>query len=51
MLGINSPSTLIMVFEEYTSTENIKHKSFKLVNDNLDTILVLEKLNDKEITK
>jgi len=47
MLGINSPSTLIMVFEEYTSTENIKHKSFKLVNDNLDTILVLEKLNDK----
>jgi len=45
MLGINSPSTLIMVFDEYTSTENIKHNTFKLVNDNLDTILVLEKLN------
>ena len=45
ILGINSPSTLIMVFDEFTSTEKIKHTTFKLVNDNLDTILVLEKLN------
>jgi hypothetical protein len=45
VLGINSPSTLIMVFDEFTSTENTKHNTFKLVNDNLDTILVLEKLN------
>lgn len=45
ILGINSPSTLIMVFDEFTSSENIKHNTFKLVNDNLDTILVLEKIN------
>ena len=45
ILGINSPSTLIMVMDTFTSTENIKHTTFKLLNDNLDTILVLDKLN------
>ena len=44
ILGINVPARIIMTYEDFTSTENIKHRSYKLVNDNLDTILVLEKI-------
>jgi len=43
-LGITAPTQLIMTYDEFTSTENIVHKTYKLVNDNLDTILVLNKL-------
>uniref|UniRef100_A0A6C0EYZ3 Uncharacterized protein n=1 Tax=viral metagenome TaxID=1070528 RepID=A0A6C0EYZ3_9ZZZZ len=44
VLGINAPSQIILVYNEYISTENIKHISYKLLNDNLDTIIVLEKI-------
>ena len=44
ILGINVPVRIIMTYDDFTSTENIKHRSYKLVNDNLDTILVLEKI-------
>ena len=44
ILGLYSPSNIIIVYDEYTSTEGITHHTFKLVNDNFDTILVLEKL-------
>lgn len=43
-LGINVPSRLIMTYEDSASTENIINRTYKLVNDNLDTILVLERL-------
>jgi len=43
-LGITTPTQLIISCDEFTSTENIKHKTYKISNDNLDTILVLEKL-------
>ena len=44
LLGINLPARLIMTYEEDTSLENIKHRHYKIVNDNLDTILVLNKI-------
>ena len=44
ILGITSPTQLIMIYDEFTSTENKIHKSYKLVNDNLDTIIVMNKL-------
>ena len=43
-LGLYSPSSINLIFDPYTSTENKKHDTYKLVNDNLDTILILEKL-------
>ena len=43
-LGITSPTQLIITYEEFTSTENKLHKTYKLINDNLDTILVLNKV-------
>ena len=43
-LGINAPARLIMTYEEYTSQEKKLHKTYKLVNDNLDTILILNKI-------
>lgn len=42
-LGIYAPTQLVLSYEEYTSTEKILHKTYKLVNDNLDTILILNK--------
>ena len=43
-LGIRAPTQLILTYEEFTSNENILHKTYKLINDNLDTILVLNKI-------
>ena len=43
-LGIKTPTQLIITYEEFTSTEKKLHKTYKLVNDNLDTILVLNKI-------
>ena len=43
-LGINVPSRLIMTYEDDISSENITHRHYKIVNDNLDTILVLNKM-------
>ena len=43
-LGIRAPTQLILTYEEFTSTENILHKTYNLINDNLDTILVLNKI-------
>lgn len=46
MLGLPTTQTkLIMVFDEFISTEGIKHKQYKIVNENLDTIAVLKKIN------
>ena len=44
ILGLTSPTQIIMVYDEYVSTENIKHKTYKIVNDNLDTIMILNKI-------
>lgn len=44
LLGINAPSRIIMTYDDFTSSQKIKHRSYKLVNDNLDTILVLNKI-------
>ena len=49
-LGLYSPSSIILVFEPYTTTEKIKHDTYRLVNDNLDTILVLDKLPSPQTT-
>jgi hypothetical protein len=43
ILGVNQLTYLIITYEEYTSTENVLHKTYKLVNDNLDTIILLNK--------
>lgn len=43
-LGLYVPSSINLVFDQYTSTEDIDHNTYRLVNDNLDTILVLEKI-------
>ena len=43
-LGITPPTQLIMTYEEYKSTEGVLHKTYKLVNDNLDTIVILKKV-------
>ena len=45
ILGFTVPTQLVMTFEEFVSTENIKHSTYKLANENLDTILVLHKQN------
>ena len=50
-LGLYSPSSIILTFDTYTSTEKIKHDTYKLVNDNLDTILVLYKIPNPKTTK
>ena len=44
ILGMGSPSQLILTQEEYKTADDKKKVSYKLVNDNLDTILILEKL-------
>jgi hypothetical protein len=44
ILGVTELTYLIMTYEEYTSTENILHKTYKLVNENLDTILLFNKI-------
>jgi len=44
ILGLNELSYLILIYEEYTSTENMVHITYKLANENLDTILLLNKL-------
>jgi hypothetical protein len=44
ILGVNKLSYLIITYEEYTSTENVLHKTYKIVNSNLDTILLLNKI-------
>ena len=43
-LGIINRTQLIITYEEFTSSEKTLHKTYKLVNDNLDTILVLNKI-------
>lgn len=43
-LGLTAPTQLIITYEPFTSTEKIVHKTYKLLNDNLDTILVLNKI-------
>ena len=43
-LGLTTPTQLIMVYDEFTSTENILHKTYKIINDNNSTILVLNKV-------
>ena len=44
ILGIYDPSNITIVYDETISTEGITNTTYKLVNDNFDTILVLEKL-------
>ena len=46
MLGIYSSTSLILTFDNFISTESINHTTYKLVNDNLDTILVLDKMKN-----
>lgn len=43
-LGINIPARLIMTYEDNTSPARVKRRTYKLVNDNLDTILILNKI-------
>lgn len=50
-LGLYAPSSINIVFDKYTSTEKQAHNTYRLVNDNLDTILVLEKAPTPQPTK
>jgi hypothetical protein len=42
-LGITVPNRIIMSMEEFTSSENITRKTYKLMNANMSTIMILEK--------
>jgi hypothetical protein len=42
-LGITVPNRLIMSVDEFTSTENIIRKTYKLMNSSNDTIMIMEK--------
>lgn len=42
-LGITVPNRLIMTIDEFTSSENITRKTYKLLNADMNTIMVLEK--------
>jgi hypothetical protein len=44
LLGINSPSKLVLSYDEFVSTSGKKHITYRFFNDNLDTILVMEKI-------
>ena len=43
-LGVTAPTQLILTYEEFKSTEGVLHKTYKLINDNLDTIMILRKV-------
>lgn len=43
VLGITVPNRLIMTIDEFTSSENITRKTYKLLNADMNTIMVLEK--------
>ena len=42
-LGISTPGRLIMTVDEFTSSENITRRTYKLLNADMSTIMVLEK--------
>jgi len=42
-LGISTPGRLIMTVDEFTSSENITRRTYKILNANMSTIMVLEK--------
>ena len=42
-LGITVPNQLIMTIDAFTSTEKITRKTYKLLNSNMNTIMVLAK--------
>jgi hypothetical protein len=44
ILGLNDTSQLIFVSTSFVSSEGKTHTTYKLVNDNLDTIIVLNKI-------
>jgi len=43
ILGITVPNRLIMTINEFTSSENITRKTYKLLNTDMNTIMILEK--------
>jgi len=43
ILGITVPNRLIMTIDEFTSSEKITRKTYKLLNVDMNTIMVLEK--------
>jgi len=43
VLGITAPTQLVMVYDEFISSENLIHETYKLTNINLDTIMILNK--------
>ena len=42
-LGITTPNRILLSVDEFTSTENITHKTYKLMNSSNDTIMIMEK--------
>ena len=44
ILGLNKTSQLLLVVDTFTSTEKKKHTNYRLVNERLDTILILQKV-------
>lgn len=44
VLGLTSPSRIYMSLEKITSTENKVHITYKLLNTNMDTIMMLNKV-------
>ena len=44
ILGLTAPSRVYMSLEQFTSTENKKHITYKLLNENMDTIMLLNKI-------
>ena len=42
-MGFTVPTKLIMTIDEFTSTENITRQTYKLLNINMNTIMIMEK--------
>ena len=43
ILGITVPNRLIMTIDEFTSSEKITRKTYKLLNADMHTIMILDK--------
>lgn len=43
IMGFTVPTKLIMTIDEFTSTENITRQTYKLLNINMNTIMIMEK--------
>lgn len=44
-LGITVPNRILLKYEEFTSSENIVHKTYKIMTNNMATVMMMEKID------